>query len=97
MNHKEIQQSITEVARAIERLNRAFEKRADDLRQAGDTNGLQEWMKATLAMRDSGNIYLTWAKHYARSTDRNAAADESGHEEFLDEGGVWSPEQGPGP
>lgn len=83
----EIQQSIAEVARAIEHLNDAFEKRADELRKAGETQELQQWIKAAQAMRDSGTIYLTWAKHYARS-GADTAGEESELNEFLDEGAL---------
>jgi len=83
---EEIQQSILAAALAIERLNQAFEKRADALRQAGDAKELQQWLTATHAMRDSGNIYLSWAKHYGRSGGTDVAAEESELDELLDEG-----------
>ena len=86
MHHQEIQQSIIEVTRAIESLNRAFEKRAADLRQAGDADGLQQWIKACQAIRDSGNIYITWAQHYARSSEPTALSEEEN--DFLSEGTV---------
>ena len=84
--NEEIRQSITEVARAIEHLNQAFEKRADNLRQEGNTQELQQWLTATHAMRDSGNIYLSWAKHYAGSAGGEAASDEA-EVDTLEEGG----------
>ncbi len=84
--NEEIQQSIMEVARAIEHLNQAFEKRADNLRQGGNPQELQQWIKATQAMRDSGNIYLSWAKHYAGSAGGEAASDEA-EVDTLEEGG----------
>jgi hypothetical protein len=84
--NEEIRQSIIEVARAIEHLNQAFEKRADNLRQEGNTQELQQWLTATHAMRDSGNIYLSWAKHYGRSAGTDVAAEESELDELLDEG-----------
>jgi len=83
----DIQQSIAEVARAIEHLNRAFEQYAEDLRKGGDPQELQQWIKATHAMRDSGNIYLTWAKHYARAGG-GGTDEESELNEFLDEGAL---------
>jgi len=82
----ELQKSLTEIAQAIEHLNRAFEKRAEDLRNLGDSAALQQWIKATHAMRDSGNIYLTWAKHYARSAGIKSIGDESDENDLLDEG-----------
>ncbi|MBI3597706.1 MAG: hypothetical protein HY203_11215 [Nitrospirae bacterium] len=87
MDDQEIRKSIVEVTRAIENLNKAFEKRAADLKQAGDTEGLQQWTKACQAMRDSGNIYITWAQHYARLSDPTAPSEEE--DGFLNEGAVW--------
>ena len=87
MHHQEIEQSVIEVTRAIENLNRVFEKRAADLQQAGDADGLRQWTKACQAMRDSGNIYITWARHYARSPDPTAPSEEE--DDFLNEGTVW--------
>jgi hypothetical protein len=84
---RDIQQSIAEVARAIEDLNQAFEQRADDLRKTADPQELQAWIKATHAMRDSGNIYLTWAKHYARAAGVSSG-DETDPDEFLNEGAL---------
>jgi len=87
VDHQEIGKSILEVTRAIENLNRVFEKRADELRQAGDVDGLQQWTKACSAMRDSGNIYITWARHYARLSEPAGSSEEE--DGFLNEGAVW--------
>lgn len=83
--NQDIQQSILEVARAIEQLNQAFERRADSLRQGGDPKELAEWIKATHAMRDSGEIYLSWARHYARTAGVEAEPADSELGEFLEE------------
>lgn len=81
---EELQQSLLEVVRAMENLNRAFAKRADDLKKSGNASELQQWMNAVHAMQDSGNIYLNWAKHYARSAGVKMAPGES-EEGYLDE------------
>jgi hypothetical protein len=41
-------------------------------------------MKAADTMRDSGNLYLTWAKHYAALAEGNtdASSDEDETEDF---------------
>lgn len=91
--NEEIRQSVLDVALAIERLNQAFEKRVQALRQAGDDKELKQWLTATHAMRDSGNIYLSWAKHYARSAGTGVVAEESELDELLDEGSSWPPDQ----
>jgi len=90
---EDIRQSILDVALAIERLNQAFEKRVQALREAGDANELKQWLTATHAMRDSGSIYLYWAKHYARSAGPEAEAEGSELDELLDEGSPWPPDQ----
>ena len=98
--NEEIQQSVLEVVRAIGNLNRAFAKRADELQKSGNMNELQQWTKAAQAMLDSGNIYLAWAKHYARSAGVKMTPEEpeeSEESDFLDEGTVWTSEQNPGP
>jgi len=95
--NEEIQQSILEVVRAIENLNRAFAKRADDLQKLENASELQQWTKAVQAMRDSGNIYLAWAKHYARSAGVKMTPEELEESDLLDEGSAWTPEQNPGP
>jgi len=84
----EIQQSLTEIAQAMENLHRAFEKRAEDLRKQGDPDTLQQWIKATQAMRDSGHIYLSWAKHYARSAGIKTIENEPEENGFLEEGSI---------
>jgi hypothetical protein len=84
---EEIQHSFQEVARAIDNLNRAFEKHAEYLRQAGDREQLQQWTKGVQAMRDSGQIYLTWADHYGRSSDHQEGESEEDFGVFLDDQG----------
>ena len=83
--NKEIQQSLLEVVRAMENLNMAFAKRADDLKKSGNTTELQQWMNAVYAMKDSGNLYLNWAKHYARSAGVKINPDGSEEGDVLDE------------
>ncbi len=86
MSLQEIEKSMLGVTRAIEILNRAFDSHATDLKQAGDADRLQQWMKACQAMRDSGNIYISWAQHYARLSDPTASSEEE--DDFLSEGTV---------
>jgi len=87
VHHQEIRKSIDDVTQAIDDLNKSFEKRLKDLRESGDLEGLNEWTKACQAMRDSGNIYITWARHYyGQAAESSGAEDEEG---FLNEGAVW--------
>ena len=88
MHPPEIRQSIIEVTRAIESLNQVFEKRAADLRHAGDVEGLKQWTNACLAMLDSGKIYISWARHYARLAESPGSSEEEN--DLSDEGAVWN-------
>lgn len=81
---QEVQQAVAEVTQAITNLNQVFERHAEALKQAGNAEALQKWTNACHAMRDSGNIYVTWARHYARSTQPGASEEDD--EGFLDEG-----------
>lgn len=85
----EIRQSIAAVEQAMESLNQAFERHAESLRAPEQANALQKWMAAAQAMRDSGHIYLNWARHYAQSAGAGASGqnqDDADLEAFLDEG-----------
>lgn len=67
----EIRLSVQGVADAVDRLNQVFKKKADQLREGGQTEELQDWVKAQAAMRDSGAIYLSWANHYAKTSSKD--------------------------
>jgi hypothetical protein len=49
-----------------------------------DPELVDKLIKAADTMRDSGNLYLTWAKHYAALADGNtdASSDEDETEDF---------------
>ena len=85
----DISRSIAAVEQAMEGLNQAFDRHADTLRGPEQAKELEKWMTATQAMRDSGNIYLNWARHYARSVGADGSGqgpDDAELEAFLDEG-----------
>ena len=75
---KEISGLITEYPKAIER-------RAAMIQATGkDPELVEKLVKAAETMRDSGNLYLTWAKHYAAMAEGNtdASSDEDETEDF---------------
>lgn len=85
----EIRQSIAAVEQAMESLNQAFERHAEAFRAPEQEKELQKWLTAAQAMRDSGHIYLNWARHYAQAAGAEASAqgqDDADLEAFLDEG-----------
>ncbi len=92
MSDKEVQGAVDEVIRAVEGLNRVFDNQARIFREAGNEEKLREWLKGCLALRDSGDMYVSWAQHYAKGAGGGDPGDD---EEFLDEGAsVDGPPQG---
>ena len=64
---KELYQSIREVESAIGRLNEAFQHHIEELRGQTTPEEFKQWIARQSAMRDSGMLYLTWARHYVQS------------------------------
>jgi hypothetical protein len=64
---------------------KAIEHRAAVIQATGkDPELVEKLVKAADTMRDSGNLYLTWAKHYAALAQGNtdASSDEDETEDF---------------
>ncbi|MGH7228809.1 MAG: hypothetical protein ACREIH_06275 [Nitrospiraceae bacterium] len=79
-----IRELIGEITTLMKRFPEALERRAGDLMVTGtDPELASKLEKGADAMRDSGNIYLTWARHYAAlSEGTSAAADEEDEADF---------------
>ncbi|HXH85586.1 MAG TPA: hypothetical protein VNI35_02100 [Nitrospira sp.] len=76
---------IGEIAGLIRAYPKAIERRAAIVQATGkDPELVEKLMKAADTMRDSGNLYLTWAKHYADMAEGNtdASSDEDETEDF---------------
>ena len=76
---------LGEIAGLIRAYPKAIERRAAIIQATGkDLELAEKLMKAADTMRDSGNLYLTWAKHYAAMAEGNtdASSDEDETEDF---------------
>ncbi len=76
---------LKEIAALINEYPKAIERRAAVIHSTGkDPELVEKLVKAADTMRDSGNLYLTWAKHYAALAEGNtdAATDEDETEDF---------------
>ena len=63
---EDVRVAVAEVELAMERLNEAFDQYVQGLQTSEDDGeGLDRATKMKAAMKDSGAIYLSWAKHYA--------------------------------
>ena len=80
-----IDELLREIAGLIHEYPKALERRAAEIHTSGkDPDLAQTLVKAADTMRDSGNLYLTWAKHYAAVAAGNtdASSDEDETEDF---------------
>jgi hypothetical protein len=76
---------LKEIAELIQEYPRAIERRAAMIQATGkDPELVEKLVKAADTMRDSGNLYFTWAKHYAALAEGNtdASSDEDETEDF---------------
>lgn len=80
-----IDELLRELTGLINQYPKAIERRAATIQATGkDPELVEKLVKAADTMRDSGNLYLTWAKHYAALAEGNsdASADEDETEDF---------------
>lgn len=80
-----LQGLLQEIAQLLTEYPKAIERRASTIHATGkDPELVEKLVKAADTMRDSGNLYLTWAKHYAALADGNtdATSDEDETEDF---------------
>lgn len=70
---QEVQQALTEVAQAMNRLTEAFENHVASLRVSGaDEYTLNRVDQAAKAITDSVEIFMTWAQYFASDDFKNA-------------------------
>jgi hypothetical protein len=80
-----IEELLQEISSLISEYPRAIERRAAVIKATGkDSELVENLIKAADTMRDSGNLYLTWARHYAALAEGNtdALSDEDETEDF---------------
>ncbi|HEY7532030.1 MAG TPA: hypothetical protein VH681_04500 [Nitrospiraceae bacterium] len=80
-----IDELLKEITGLISEYPKAIERRAAMIQATGkDPELVEKLVKAADTMRDSGNLYLTWAKHYAALAEGNtdASSDEDETEDF---------------
>lgn len=80
-----IDELLREISGLISEYPKAIERRAAVIQATGkDPELVEKLVKAADTMRDSGNLYLTWAKHYAAVAEGNtdASSDEDETEDF---------------
>ena len=81
---KDIRGLIGEIAVLMQSFPEAIEQRAEELQASGkDPEVAAKLIKGADAMRDSGHIYLNWARHFAALSEGTSdAADEEDEADF---------------
>jgi hypothetical protein len=76
---------LAEISTLLKQFPEALERRAAEIEVSGkDPELAGKLAKGADAMRDSGNIYLSWARHFTALSEGNsdASADEDESEDF---------------
>jgi hypothetical protein len=78
----DIRRSVQEVQEALVRVNQAFKGYLDELQNKGsDPSEILQMAKNADALKDSGHIYLSWARHYAGMGGDEAATEDIDEDE----------------
>jgi hypothetical protein len=79
-----IKELLGEITALLKEFPAAVERRAVEVQQSGkDPELASKLTKGADAMRDSGNIYLSWARHYAALSEGTSdAADNEDEADF---------------
>jgi hypothetical protein len=78
-NH--VRQLIGEMTVLMTAFSPALERRAIEIEASGkDSELAAKLVKGADVMRDSGHLYLTWARHYAALSEGNPEAAENADE-----------------
>ena len=79
-----IRELLGEITALLKEFPAAVERRATEIQQSGkDPDLASKLAKGADAMRDSGNIYLSWARHYAGLSEGTSdAANEEDEADF---------------
>ncbi len=68
-----VRQLLGEITALVTAFPPALERRASEIVASGkDSELADKLIKAADVMRDSGNMYVTWARHYAGLSEGNS-------------------------
>jgi len=78
----DIRRSVQEAQESLVRVNQAFEGYLDELKTKGsDPSEIIQVAKSADALKDSGHIYLSWARHYAGMGGDEASTEDIDEDE----------------
>lgn len=80
-----VRELIGEITVLMRQFPKVLERRAAEIQASGkDPELAVKLVKGADAMRDSGNIYLTWARHFAAMSEGNTDATDEDQDETED-------------
>ncbi len=81
----DLKQQMQTLAEQMENFHQALETKAREIEiSGGDQEIVGKLLKGTDAMKDSANIYLSWARHYVNLSDGGASEADEGEEDIED-------------
>ncbi len=79
---KELKQVVSDIRDQMERLHEMLEGRGREIEvSGGDPEVAVKLVKGADAMKDSANIYLSWARHYVALSEGGASEADEGEED----------------
>ena len=82
---EDLNQRMATLTDQMEQFHTALENKARELElTGGDPEIIGKLMNGADAMKDSANIYLSWARHYVKLSDGEASEAEEGEEDLDD-------------
>lgn len=82
---EELKNHVDALASQMESFHHALETKAREIEMSGgDSEVVGKLIKGADAMKDSANIYLSWARHYVKLSDGGAGEAEEGDEDSED-------------
>ncbi len=73
------------ISEHMSQFHELLESRAQEMQlTGGDPDVVKKLLMGADAMKDSGNIYLSWARHYVALSEGGAAEAEEGEEDSDD-------------
>ena len=82
---EELKNQVASLAAQMDSFHQALETKAREIEMSGgDTEVVGKLIKGADAMKDSANIYLSWARHYVKLSDGGAGEAEEGEEDSED-------------
>lgn len=81
----DLRQLMGDIERHMSRFHERLESRAQEMELMGeDPDVVKKLTMGADAMKDSANIYLSWARHYVALSEGGAAEADEGEEDAED-------------